>query len=172
MIPIHYERPSICLQRERPCSKRSGVGGRGSATAKSRGAGTSPAHCFVVFTFSLTPDLASPHPTGWFNPLILPGAAAASGAAAAAREGRAASWEPWRLQISYSQRWQSNCHVADSWEGISASKEGQRPLQVAKRLAWTLSPATLLICKILYIFFFFSILYILNQLHQRLLGAC
>lgn len=167
IIPIHYERPSVCLQRERPCSAE--VWSWGSASAKSRGDGTSPAHCFM-FTFFLSSarsDPTSPHPAGRFNPLILPGAEAASGAAAAGREGRAASWEPWRLQRSCSQRLRSGGHVVDSWEGTSVSKGAETTSNCqAISLDFVSSlqpPTTLLVCKILYI---------LNQLHQRHLGAC
>lgn len=67
MIPIHYKRPSVCLQGERRCSAV--VWSRGSASAKSRD-GTSPSQYSVVFTFVLSSaisDPVSPHPAGWFD---------------------------------------------------------------------------------------------------------
>lgn len=66
LIPIHYERPSVCLQRERPCSvevcRRGGRRcGLVDVCQEQRDGTTSSAECFVIFTLSPTPDLIRPH---------------------------------------------------------------------------------------------------------------
>lgn len=131
-----------------------GVWSPGSASPKSRGDRTSPSQYFVVFTFTLSSACLTA-PSGWFDSPILPGAAAASGAGAAGREGREVSWEPWRFRGSSSQRRWSDGHVADSWERTSASKWAETTASCqAISLDFVSSlqlPATLLVCKPLYI---------------------
>lgn len=162
LIPIHYEGPSVCLQRERLRSAevcRSG-GRRGcvGVCQEQRDGTTSSAECFVIFTLSPMPDLIRPHRRLAQSYLTWGSSSSSSITSNSSREGRQSGF-----LSGMALPGQSNCHVVDSWEGTSGSKEGRRPPQVARQLAWTLSPVTLLVCKILYI---------LNQLYQRHLGIC
>lgn len=122
VIPIHYERPTVCLQRERPCTvevwrkgggARAGVGVRAAALLS----------VLLFFTFSPTPHCSlvpSSHLT-W-------GSSSVRGSSS--REGRQSGFFG-----AMALKRRSNCHVADSWEKTSASKEGRRPPQVAKQSA-------------------------------------
>ena len=114
-----------------------------SASAKSRGDGTSPSQYFVVFTFTLSSarsDPVSPHPAaGSILPSYLGqqqrqereqqegkaerflGSHGAFGALPVRDGGPAVTW---RIPGREPQR-----------------ASGRRPPQVARRLAWTLSPA-------------------------------